>query len=136
MLFSKSAPGPYVPGPDGRDLRIDLLRGFCVFAMVADHIGGPSFLHAVTGGNRFYTSAAEAFIFISGLVMGLVYRRLIAREGLGTSLQRALGRAATLYLLAVTLTLFFVPLSELLQVKWAQGSSLIDPAAFAIAVLT
>ena len=25
-----------------RDLRLDLLRGFCVFAMIADHVGGDS----------------------------------------------------------------------------------------------
>lgn len=69
--------GPYVPSEAGRDLRIDLLRGFCVLAMIVDHIAGPSLLYGITGGNRFYTSAAEAFIFISGLVMGLVSRRLI-----------------------------------------------------------
>src|SRR5437588_306329 len=32
-----------------RDLRLDLLRGFCVFAMVVDHVGGASFAHAVSG---------------------------------------------------------------------------------------
>src|SRR5205809_973889 len=37
-----------------RDLRLDLLRGFAVFAMVADHIGGVSWLYALTGGNRFF----------------------------------------------------------------------------------
>lgn len=127
---------PYVPGPDGRDLRIDLLRGFCVFAMVVDHIGGPSFLHALTGGNRFYTSAAEAFIFISGLVMGLVYRRLVMRDGLGPSLLRAIERAVTLYLLTVTLTLIFLPLSEALQLPWAQGVDFGDPISFVVSVLT
>src|ERR1700716_3724342 len=61
----------------GRDLRIDFLRGYLVFAMVVDHVRGPSWLYAVTGGNRFFTSAAEGFIFISGLVAGMVYRRQI-----------------------------------------------------------
>ena len=64
--------------------------------MVVDHIAGPSFLYGLTGGNRFYTSAAEAFIFISGLVMGLAYRRVIAREGLGGALRRAMERAMAL----------------------------------------
>src|SRR6266446_2451322 len=57
-----------------RDLRLDLLRGFCIFAMVVDHFGGDSWLYAITGGNRFYVSAAEGFIFISGFVMGQAYR--------------------------------------------------------------
>src|SRR5258707_6673504 len=56
-----------------RDLRLDLLRGFCIFAMVVDHFGGDSWLYAITGGNRFYVSAAEGFIFISGFVMGQAY---------------------------------------------------------------
>jgi hypothetical protein len=52
-----------------RDLRIDLLRGAAIVAMVVDHVGGDqSWLYALTGGNRFYVSAAEAFLFLSGLV--------------------------------------------------------------------
>ena len=42
--------------------------------MVVDHFGGDSWLYAITGGNRFYVSAAEGFIFISGFVMGQAYR--------------------------------------------------------------
>src|SRR5215472_16183094 len=57
-----------------RDLRVDFLRGFCIFAMVVDHFGGDSWLYAITGGNRFYVSAAEGFIFISGFIMGQAYR--------------------------------------------------------------
>ncbi len=104
--------------------------------MVVDHIAGPSFLYAITGGNRFYTSAAEGFIFISGLVMGLVYRRLIERDGLGPSLRRAIERSVTLYLVTITLTLFFVPFSEMLGMHWAQGLDFSDPVAFIVAVLT
>src|SRR5581483_5784853 len=58
----------YVPS-GRRDLRLDFLRGFCALAMIVDHIGGASWLYALTGGNRFFTSAAEGFIFISGLVV-------------------------------------------------------------------
>lgn len=122
--------------PAARDEGLDLLRGLAVVAMVVDHVGGASFLYAFTGGNRFFTSAAEGFVFISGLVMGLVYRRLVDRTGLGPSLQRSMERAATLYLLAVTLTLLFVPASELLQLPWAQGLSLSDPTQFIVSVLT
>ena len=48
-----------------RDLRLDFLRGFCAFAMIIDHMGGASFLYPLTGGNRFFVSAAEGFIFLS-----------------------------------------------------------------------
>jgi len=53
-------PAPAIDdGPDpcyidhhGRDLRIDLLRGFFVVAMIVDHVRGPSPLYLLTGGNR------------------------------------------------------------------------------------
>jgi hypothetical protein len=51
-------------------LRLDLLRGFAVIAMVADHIGGGhSWLYVMTGGDRFFVSAAEVFVGISGRVV-------------------------------------------------------------------
>jgi hypothetical protein len=90
-----------------RDLRVDLLRGFCILAMVVDHFGGQSWLYALTGGNRFYVSAAEGFIFISGFVMGQVYRRKRDRSGLVGAMSDALHRARTLYLATVALTLIF-----------------------------
>src|SRR5947209_13307129 len=90
-----------------RDLRVDLLRGFCIFAMVVDHFGGDSWLYAVTGGNRFYVSAAEGFIFISGFVMGQAYRSKRDRAGLPAAMGEALLRARTLYIATVALTLIF-----------------------------
>src|SRR5216683_3938212 len=90
-----------------RDLRLDLLRGFCIFAMVVDHFGGDSWLYAITGGNRFYVSAAEGFIFISGFVMGQAYRTKRDRAGLTAAMVEALRRARTLYIATVALTLIF-----------------------------
>lgn len=90
-----------------RDLRVDLLRGFCIFAMVVDHFGGDSWLYAITGGNRFYVSAAEGFIFISGFIMGQAYRAKRDRSGLPASMVDALKRARTLYLATVAMTLIF-----------------------------
>src|SRR6195256_3748662 len=90
-----------------RDLRVDLLRGFCIFAMVVDHFGGDSWLYAVTGGNRFYVSPAEGFIFISGFIMGQAYRAKRDKSGLPAAMAEALMRARTLYLATVALTLVF-----------------------------
>jgi fucose 4-O-acetylase-like acetyltransferase len=90
-----------------RDLRVDLLRGFCIFAMVVDHFGGDSWLYAITGGNRFYVSAAEGFIFISGFIMGQAYRAKRDRSGLPAAMGDALRRARTLYIATVAMTLIF-----------------------------
>jgi enterochelin esterase-like enzyme len=104
-----------------RDLRFDFLRGFAVFAMVIDHLAGPSRLYLLTGGNYFYTSAAEGFVFLAGLVVGIVYRRIAERDGLAVALRRLLTRAWQLYVLAIGLTLALLPLSEMLGLPWALG---------------
>ena len=73
----------FVATPLGRDPRLDLLRGFCVFAMIVDHIGGSSWLYALTGGNRGPITAAEGFVFLSGLVLGTLYGWIGAQTLLG-----------------------------------------------------
>ena len=80
-----------------RDMRLELLRGFCVVVMVADHMGGErSWVYVVTGGNRIFTSAAEGFVLISGIVMGTVYLNVIRREGMNAMLRKVLKRAGFL----------------------------------------
>jgi enterochelin esterase-like enzyme len=135
--LSPAAPsGQGYMASQGRDLRIDLLRGYFVLAMVIDHVRGMSPLYFLTGGNRFYTSAAEGFIFTSGLVAGLVYGRLIKRDGMASALMKLLNRALTLYLLTVGVTLLLLPLSEALYLPWAEGVNLSDPPAIIVSIFT
>lgn len=103
-----------------RDVRLDLLRGFAAFGMIVDHLGGEhSWLYPLTGGNRFFVSAAEVFVFISGLVMGIVYTDIIARRGTGAAMRKIVKRAWTLYSLTILLTVGFAAVSWLLRVPWA-----------------
>jgi pimeloyl-ACP methyl ester carboxylesterase len=112
-----------------RDRRLDLLRGYCVVAMAVDHLGGVATpLWWFTGGNRFFVSAAEGFLFISGLVMGLVYRPLTERSGLRAATSKAVKRAAFLYVMTVAATLGFMWLSSRLGLPWASGVDLRDAA--------
>jgi len=126
---------PYMTA-QGRDLRLDLLRGYLVAALIVDHVRGPSPLYLVTGGNRFYTSAVEGFILASGLVTGFAYRKLIERSGLGSGLMKLLARAAVLYVMTVALTLIFLPLSEIMYLPWAQAVDLSSPLALVVSILT
>jgi hypothetical protein len=123
-----------------RDLRLDLLRGFCIFAMVVDHFGGDSWLYAITGGNRFYVSAAEGFIFISGFVMGQAYRSKRDRSGLTEAMVEALRRARTLYVATVALTLIFSFLFLYTDISlWTGrefGLGIDTPQEIAVAALT
>jgi enterochelin esterase-like enzyme len=110
-----------------RDERLDFLRGLAVLAMVVDHIGGHSPLYTLTGGDQFFTSAAEAFITISGFLVGVVYRHLAETRGLGVALRRLLERAWLMYLLAVGLTLLVLPVSAMLHLPWSMSADLANP---------
>jgi hypothetical protein len=132
---SPAAHPPYVTA-GGRDLRLDILRGYCVFAMIVDHIAWLSPLHLLSGGDRFLFGAAEGFILISGITAGIVYRSFIAREGMGAAWRKALLRAFNLYLLAVGLALFVGPIYEALHASGAQGVDLTRPLDFVVQVLT
>src|SRR4051794_34258312 len=62
------------PGSGRRNVIIDVLRGYCILMMITSHTGTDSF---VNGGLHFlrFVSGAEGFVFLSGLVLGMVYRR-------------------------------------------------------------
>jgi hypothetical protein len=118
-----------------RDLRIDTLRGFAALAMIADHVGGGSWLMPLTGGNRFLVSAAEAFVFISGLVMGIVYSGIM-RTGFTAGLRKVLIRAGKLYVLTVGLTVSFATTAIVLGLPWKPDLAQGGPIAFLLDVAT
>ena len=123
------------PAEEKRDLRLDLLRGFAVFVMVVDHFGGASWLYLLTGNNRFFTSGAEAFVLISGMVVGLVYGNIAKTKGLRLASIKALQRAWTLYRLTIVMTLGFAALSAVFNLPWSKGVELGDPLVFTFNVL-
>jgi hypothetical protein len=110
-----------------RDLRIDLLRGLAVVAMIVDHVAGASPLRWLTGGNAFYTSAAEGFVLLAGLTAGLVSARSVQRDTLPTTMKRFFKRALLLYVivcattLAVSLDRPLAQVSDILTLKQSHG---------------
>ncbi len=125
----------HYPRAEKRDLRLDFLRGFAVFVMVVDHFGGTSWFYYLTGNNQFFTSGAEAFVLISGIVVGLVYGNIARREGLRAAMLKALQRAWTLYKLTVVMTLVLAVLSDLFDLPWAKDVDLGDPVMFTLRVI-
>lgn len=57
-----------------RNVAIDVLRGFCIVMMVTSHVATASYTNLAVHFLRF-VSGAEGFVFLSGLVLGMVYRR-------------------------------------------------------------
>ncbi len=119
-----------------RDPRIDFIRGIAVIAMVVQHVGGLSFLSFAFGAGAFYVSAAEVFVFLSGLVTARAALRTSERYGTRTAAMRLLKRAGRLYVLTIVLTLLAVPVSESVPLSWVQGLPLGNPMQLIVNVLT
>jgi len=62
-----------------RDLRFDSLRGLMLIVMTVNHL--PSILRWATDESLGIFSAAEGFVFLSGLLAGYVYTRRRRRDG-------------------------------------------------------
>ena len=122
--------------PQRRDARFDLLRGFAVFVMIADHIGGDSWLFAITGGNQFFISAAEGFVFIAGLVMGIVYAPIAARQGLRAVVRKSSKRALTLYAQMILVTFVFAALSYHEEMGWVPTLTAAEAPGWVWSILT
>ncbi len=100
----------YCPSEHRRDLRLDLLRGLCLFKMVFDHLWHtPLHKYGLWIG---YVSAAEGFFFISGVVVGIVHGRRMFDNGLRTTSRSLLTRALNLYLANLALVLGFASLES------------------------
>ncbi len=119
-----------------RDPRIDFIRGIAVISMVVQHVGGLSFLSFAFGAGAFYVSAAEVFVFLSGLVTARAALKTAHCHGVRTASTHLLKRAGRLYLLTITLTLLAVPVSESIPLSWAQGLALNNPAQLLVNVIT
>lgn len=63
----------------GRDLRFDSLRGLMLLFMTVNHL--PSVFRRVTDSSLGLFSAAEGFVFLSGLLAGWVYTRKYREKG-------------------------------------------------------
>lgn len=93
-----SSPPP--PQTSTRDPRLDLFRGVALIAIGINHCYPPE---AIAGRGHyqllqlFAFNFADVFVFISGLVCGLVYTRLFEREGVPAGIRKALRRALSLF---------------------------------------
>ena len=90
----------------------DIMRGVFLIVILINHIElYPSFFDFFTGRGRLFVSAAEGFFFMSGLLIGMVYKR---RLHLGTKFvfKKMWTRAGELYIGSIVLTLLFTWLAS------------------------
>jgi hypothetical protein len=93
-----------------RDERLDFFRGLAMFIILVAHIpDNPwfSFIPARFG----FSSAADLFVFCSGMASSLAFGRLFLREGFAAGLFRTLSRIWQVYWAHIGLSLVMIAIS-------------------------
>lgn len=94
---------------------LDILRGYFLIVILINHIElYPSGFDFLTGRGRLLVSAAEGFFFMSGLLIGMVYKRRLTR-GMAYIFRKMWKRAAQLYVGSIAATLLFTALAVYLN---------------------
>ncbi len=87
----------YVGEMGDRDLRIDFLRGVAMTVLLLVHFEFYSWYNLIIWERIGFVTGAEIFVALSGIVVGMVYKRKIEKEGLKAAAFKLLDRAAQLY---------------------------------------
>jgi hypothetical protein len=94
-----------------RDVRIDWLRGLAMTCVIINHSKLSSLLSWFSYERFWVVTAAEVFVVLSGVVLGMVYGRRLARDG-WRAVVRGLGRRALfLYSMFVGVTVSVLALA-------------------------
>ncbi|UUP17150.1 OpgC family protein [Nitratireductor thuwali] len=87
---------PFIPGAGERDVRLDVFRGLALLTIFINHVPGNAF-ERFTSRNFGFSDAAEAFVLMSGIAVGLAYSRGFRTGDAGQAVLRVWRRAGTLY---------------------------------------
>ena len=107
--------------------QIDFLRGLFLIIMTIDHFESP--LRRLTYQTFGYVSAAEGFIFVSGLVAGLVYGRRIDKFGFKAVRIKIFSRVLEIYLYHIIILMVLTILLhnfDLIRDYWKDDRLLYD----------
>jgi hypothetical protein len=104
--------GPLVAG-SRRDVRIDWLRGLAMMCVIVDHSKRTSILSWFSYQRFWLVTAAEVFVVLSGVVLGMVYGPRLARHGWVAVMSKLGRRALLLYAAFIAVTL------SILAMAWA-----------------
>ncbi|MDP3340808.1 OpgC family protein [Frigidibacter sp.] len=89
--------------PSVRDARLDVLRGLALVMIFINHVPNTAW-EGWTSRNFGFSDAAEGFVFMSGLAAGLAYSGGFRRAPFWPAITRVWGRAWTLILVHMTVT--------------------------------
>src|SRR4029450_11636801 len=80
-----------------RDVRIDFLRGLAMTCVINNHSKLSSLLSWFSYARFWVVTAAEVFVVLAGVVLGMVYGRRLVRDGWRAVVNGLGRRAALLY---------------------------------------
>jgi hypothetical protein len=116
------------PALDKRDLRLDFMRGLIMVYVVVVHIECYSLFSLFAWERLGIISSAEGFVFLSGLVAGLVYGKRAATDGMQAVVRKLWKRSFQLYRVNVFVILSIavlglIPLVNVFEVThwWVPG---------------
>ncbi|MCX7088905.1 MAG: OpgC domain-containing protein [Methylococcales bacterium] len=81
----------------GRDLRLDFLRGIVMLVVVCVHLEYVSLISMLMWERLGLVSSAEGFVSLSGVVLGIVYKKRLLKEGFRVAAIKLWKRAWQLY---------------------------------------
>src|SRR5436190_23109528 len=90
-----------MPKSEGRQLRVDILRGLALVVIFVDHFefaAGKAILSPWTLQGWYWCDAAEVFVFLAGFVCGRSYLKTLEQDGIAACQRKGLRRAGQLYL--------------------------------------
>jgi hypothetical protein len=93
--------------PKGRDLRLDLFRGFANWAIFLNHMPNNA-INWLTTRNFGFSDGADLFVFISGYTATIVFGRMMRDHGFLIGATRLWKRVWQLYLAHVMVFVFYV----------------------------
>ncbi|MFC0315903.1 OpgC domain-containing protein [Gordonia phosphorivorans] len=97
-----------------RDLAIDATRGLAIWSMISLHFANGMLIALPTHAFPL-VDGMSAFVLLSGLVLGLVYRGWTERHGLRFAYQRLAQRLLVLYFAQVVISLVAVAVATVLS---------------------
>ncbi len=95
-----------------RDLRIDFMRGAVMVVLVVVHIEIFSLFNFFAWERVGLISGAEGFVILSGVVLGIVHRKIIQKSDFSISMMKLLDRAVQLYKVNLTIIISVYLLSK------------------------
>ncbi len=85
------------PNNGARDLRLDFLRGLIMLVVITVHMEYYSFFSLFVWGRIGLVSSAEGFVCLSGIVLGIVYKKRLLKEGIKSVALKLWKRSFQLY---------------------------------------